>query len=289
MSSNKKEVKSKKKITTDNESYNEEYVTDVESNEEESDNEKPSTDESNKNGLPYEELTELKEDGYETPDEDREIPTNIDNNQSDNNESEHFKSIIKKSFLAYLDSGSRSNKRTLILHGELKDMIQKQLPSEYKVEEEKNVKSINTSRQKKCDILAYKNKILYFIFPVKFIQTNYYQNKNNNWENLTGELLHLTKANENIRIIPINIIFSRVPYCKKSSCIAKFEDIKYDKSYKITEKLVEWKLASDIINYIIDVEHISKIGEKYDKCPKLLGFNKDTPYRTFKEILTPFL
>ena len=119
--------------------------------------------------------------------------------------------------------------------------------------------------------------------------TNYYQNKNNNWENLTGELFHLKKGNDNVDIIPINIIFNTIPYCKKSKLIDKFEQISYEKSYKITENLVKWGLATDIINYIIDVEQLCCVGEKYDRCPTVVGFNKDTPYRSFQSILKPII
>ena len=187
-------------------------------------------------------------------------------------------------YLIYVKYGPRSNKKTDFLHTGLKNFIKRYLPN-HTVEIEKDVISVNTSGKKSCDIVAFKNGIPSIIFPVKFIMTNYYQNKNNNWENLTGELTHLKKANENIHIIPINIIFDKIPYCEKSSCIKKYETITYDKSYKITENLITWKLASNIVNYIIDVEHVCKIGEKYDKCPRIIGFNKDTPYRTFDQIL----
>ena len=42
-------------------------------------------------------------------------------------------------------------------------------------------------------------------------------------------------------------------------------------------------------NYIIDVEPICNVGEKYDKCPVIVGFNKDTPHRSFEEILKPII
>lgn len=195
---------------------------------------------------------------------------------------------IKKTFEIYILHGCRSSKKTDYLHGELKDIIQKVIPA-CTVSIEQKVDSLNASGNKNCDIVVFKGEIPYIIFPVKFIMTNYYQNKNNNWENITGEVLHLVKAHECIHIVPINIIFNTIPYCKKSSYISKFENITYEKSYKITEKLIEWGLASNIVNYIIDVEHVCKIGEQYDKCPKILGFNKDTPYRSFNDILKPFI
>jgi len=203
-------------------------------------------------------------------------------------ENSQFLNILKDTFAKYLCSGARSNQKTLVLHTGLKNLIQEQLPG-YHVEIEKNVESINSSGRKSCDIVAYKDDIPSIIFPVKNIMTNYYQNKNNSWENLTGEIVHLKKANENIHIIPINIIFNSVPYCKKSKLIKNFEQITYEKTYQITDKLVEWGFASDIINYIIDVNQLCGVKETYDKCPEIIGFNKDTPYRTFESILRPIL
>jgi hypothetical protein len=206
----------------------------------------------------------------------------------DDSEENEFLNMIGNIFDKYIKNGERSNKKVEYLHNGIKDMLKKCFP-EYDFRTEENIKSINISNKKKIDILGFKNGILIIIFPVKFIMTNYYQNKNNSWENLTGELLHIKKANNDLYIIPINIIFNNIPYCSKSFHISKYELITYEKSYKITEKLKEWKLVSEIINYIIDVEQKCKIGEKYNKCPKIIGFNKNTPYRTFTNILNSII
>ena len=63
--------------------------------------------------------------------------------------------------------------------------------------------------------------------------SNYYQNKNNSWDYLCGELLLLQKANKNIYIMPINIIFNKVPYLYKNSIIKKFEIILYKNHIKL--------------------------------------------------------
>ena len=55
--------------------------------------------------------------------------------------------------------------------------------------------------------------------------------------------------------------------------------------FAVTEILVKKKICYDIINYIIDVEHRSKINEYYSKNPKIINFNKKTPYKEFKKIL----
>ena len=204
-------------------------------------------------------------------------------------EKTEFLSIIKDTFDSYLRNGPRSNKKTTVLHTGLKNLIQAQLPPGYNVEIEKKVGSINSSGKKSCDIVAYKDGEPSIIFPVKNIMTNHHQNNNNYWENLTGEVVHLKKANENIHIIPINIIFNSIPYCDKSKKIKRFEPIIYETSYEITENLVPWGFVSDIINYIIDVNHLCRVEEIYDKCPEIIDFNSETPYRNFKDILSPII
>ena len=204
-------------------------------------------------------------------------------------EKEKMIKIIQVTFKEYLNHGPRSSKKTDCLHEGIKDLLQNEFPN-YTFKIEEWVDSENESGKKKCDIVGFtKLGNTAIVFPVKFIMTNYKQNKNNNWENLTGEVLHIKKAIPEIHVVPINIIFNSVPYCESNKIIKKYEKISYEKSYKITEKLKEWELSPDIINYIIDVEHLCQIGEKYDKCPRILNFNEETPYRTLSEILTPLL
>ena len=124
------------------------------------------------------------------------------------------------------------------------------------------------------------------VLPVKFIRGNYKQNKNNGWETLTGEVFHLHWANPNMAIIPINIIFSSIPYKKKNSqLIEKFETITYEQSWKIYDTLITQSTGVvDMYNYIIDVNHICKIGEVYDTCPTFTGFNTETPFKSFNRV-----
>ncbi len=117
--------------------------------------------------------------------------------------------------------------------------------------------------------------------------TNYFQNKNNNWENLTGEISQLKWASAVDHIIPINIIFNKTPYLKKDGTIQKFEDITYNKSFKIIEILREKNLASDVLSYILDVTHINKVGEKYTTRPHITGFI--TQFRSFASVLRNIL
>ena len=101
--------------------------------------------------------------------------------------------------------------------------------------------------------------------------TNYKQNKNNFWENLTGELIHLKWANKNINIIPINIYIDKTPYLDKNGIIKKIELI--DKTdIHIYNKLIENNITYDILNYIIEVKHINQINDIYNISPLLIKY-----------------
>jgi hypothetical protein len=204
-------------------------------------------------------------------------------------EEEYFMQILRNAYHLYFQHGARSGKDVAYFHEYIKTELQKLFDSSiYKVVLEHNVKSMNSSGNKRCDVVVLKNSIPYIIFPVKIIKTNYHQNKNNYWESLTGELSHLKWANENINIIPINILMSATPYLKDSGKISKFEkiDIEHISNYNT---LTTRGIAFDVINYIMEVEHESMIGENYNKCPIIVGFNHNTPYRSLSHILRDLL
>ena len=193
-----------------------------------------------------------------------------------------------KSYDLYFKKGSRSSSKVDMFHNfiknEIEDVINKQDNKIYDVKLEQNIKSANANHKKKCDIVVFKNKIPYIVFPVKMIMSNYKQNKNNGWENLTGELTHLSWANDNLLIIPINIFMNKTPYLNKNQQITKYEHITYDDiaNYEI---LKEKKLAYEILNYIINVNQTNNVNEKYTINPDIIGFNEKTPYKSLKTIL----
>ena len=138
--------------------------------------------------------------------------------------------------------------------------------------------------KKKCDIIVFKNNNPFIIFPVKIIMSNYKQNKNNSWENLTGELIHIKWLNQDVNLIPINIFMNKTPYLDNKKIIKKFENITYNdiKNYDI---LKEKNICYDVINYIIDIEHNNYINEYFTNLPNIIGFNKNTKFRSFESIL----
>jgi len=196
-----------------------------------------------------------------------------------------FMEVMKNVYDIYIEHGARSNKNVNYFHNYIKSELEKifTLP-DYSVVLEYDVASTNSSKKKRCDIVVLKMNTPYIIFPVKIIKTNYKQNKNNAWENLTGELHHLRWANENIIIIPINILMNKTPYLDKSGKISKFENITIE-DIEIYKMLTAKHITFDMINYILIVEHVNTINEPFDKTPRILDIDSDTPYRTLFDIV----
>lgn len=151
---------------------------------------------------------------------------------------------------------------------------------------EYNVLSCNSANKKKCDIVIFKNNKPYIIFPVKIIMTNYKQNKNNAWENLTGEVTHLKWSNPDIHIIPINILMDKTPYLVSKKKITNFEIVTQNDIQNYNE-LITHGLCFDVINYIVEVEHVNKKNEYFDTIQTVTKFH--TEYRSFGSIVKALL
>jgi hypothetical protein len=203
-------------------------------------------------------------------------------------EQKQFLEIIERSFEAYAATGanSRSSKKVTILHagltGLIREAISKVLPGDttVQIKNELDVKAVNDSGRKRCDIVVLRGSKVVAIFPVKFIMTNYSQNKNNYFESLTGEITHLKWANPDVHICPINIIPSIVPYKKANGVITKFEQI--GDKFNIYEELVKHGLCSQVLNYKIDVEYPCRIGDTY-RIPKITGMSPYVSLETLFE------
>lgn len=197
-------------------------------------------------------------------------------------------SIIYNTYNLYLINGSKSQKKVNYFHNKIKDELELLFINNnnniYKIKLEHNIPSLNASGKKKCDIIVFKNNNPFIIFPVKIIMSNYKQNKNNSWENLTGELIHIKWLNQDVNLIPINIFMNKTPYLDNKKIIKKFENITYNdiKNYDI---LKEKNICYDVINYIIDIEHNNYINEYFTNLPNIIGFNKNTKFRSFESIL----
>jgi hypothetical protein len=218
----------------------------------------------------------------------------------DDSEDKKFLKMIDNSIRKYIETGSnsRSPEKVNIIHQWIEDIIKHILPENMYIKQEQRIPSNTKSGYKQCDVVVYKDDKPYIIFPVKYIMSSYYKNRNNSWENIQGEISSLkyksAEDNNILYIIPINIISSSIP-CKNSSNVIKnMEKINYGNSFEIYESLKKIPsgtvnnispMCYDVISYIIDIEQLCKIGDKYDVSPKIIGFNKDTPYRPFYDII----
>ena len=203
-------------------------------------------------------------------------------------EREEIIQILDKTYALYFEHGSRSSRKVDYFHYEIKCILERYFTTNdgYDIKLEENIPSCNSSKKKKCDIVVLKNKKPYIIFPVKIIMSNYKQNKNNSWENLTGELTHLKWVNPNIYIIPINILMDKTTYLKNDKEIKNFETVTTSDIENYSQ-LIKHNLCYDIINYIVEVEHINKKGECFDSIEPIKGFI--TPYRNFSSIISKLL
>jgi hypothetical protein len=155
--------------------------------------------------------------------------------------------ILKESYLVYLKTHSRSNRKLKILHGFIKRSVLNYLNQEKAIQIE--ALSLDTSGlskelsirgryyEKKVDIAFKKgNKVLSAI-GVKFIMSNYSQNSNNYFENMLGETANL--RTRNIPYFQIFIIPEKVPYFDKGGKIKKWENVTQGdklKKYKILDE-----------------------------------------------------
>lgn len=199
-----------------------------------------------------------------------------------------FLQIINITYQTYFKYGARSPKKVNYFHSNIKEMLVPLFPKNkgYDIKLEVNIPSCNSSERKKCDIVIFKDNIPYMILPVKICMTNFKQNKNNSWENLTGELCHLKWENPTMFVIPINIFMDTCPYLNKHKKITKFEKIDIN-DVKQYEKLIHYNICNDMINYIVHVEHLNKINEGFDTIHPITKIN--TEYRPFSAIFSPFL
>jgi hypothetical protein len=193
-----------------------------------------------------------------------------------------FTKLVQDTFTIYEQTGSnsRSNEKVKFLQTGIMNMINTSLDNKYHTKMEQNVPSINDTGQKKCDIIIYDDQKPLAVFPVKCIMSNYSQNKNNYFENLTGEITHIMWANKDIKICPINIVASDVPYKNKNGIITKFEHV--GSKLDIYQELVKHGLCTKVINYIIDVKYSCTIGEHY-KVPEIINIPS---YTSIASLLT---
>lgn len=143
-------------------------------------------------------------------------------------ENKEFLEIIGSSFIKFLETSARSNKKLKILHGAIATDIEERLGKDYAIcslgcGEGKEVKISGRYMDKTVDIAIYKGENDIAAIGVKFVMNNYSQNSNNYFENMLGETANI-RANKK-KYFQILILPEELPYYDNSGKITHWEKI----------------------------------------------------------------
>jgi len=158
-----------------------------------------------------------------------------------------FLNVLKNSFLKYLETDSRSDKKLKILHGAIAEDLFSKLQESSDTNDNYSICSLGFGKckeieisgryiDKKVDIVVTKNDIPVTGIAVKYVMRNYKQNSNNYFENMLGETANI--RSNRIPYFQILIIPDKLPYFDKNRIIKKWEiiDEKNLKKYIVMSK-----------------------------------------------------
>lgn len=139
-----------------------------------------------------------------------------------------FIQIVKQSFLKFLKTHARSNKKLIVLHGAIAKDIEDKLGNKYKIKslgvgDGKEGKLNGRYMEKKVDILISKDGYDLAGIGIKFVMNNYSQNSNNYFENMLGETANIRTNNKDY--FQILILPDEMPYYNKKGTITKWEKL----------------------------------------------------------------
>ena len=143
-----------------------------------------------------------------------------------------FLDCIKDSFIAFLETSSRSNAKLKILHGRIAEDLAVRLGSNYEIKslgfaDNKEGKIQGRYINKNVDVTIYKDSKPIAGIGVKFVMQNYAQNSNNYFENMLGETANI--RSNNIPYFQIFIIPEKLPYYENNGNIKRWET--FDQNY----------------------------------------------------------
>lgn len=139
-----------------------------------------------------------------------------------------FLQIVKQSFLKFLRTHSRSNKKLVVLHGAIAKDIKGRLGDTYKIKslglgDGKEGKLDGRYMEKTVDILITKNGNDLAGIGIKFVMNNYSQNSNNYFENMLGETANIRTNNKDY--FQILLLPDEMPYYNNKGLITKWEKL----------------------------------------------------------------
>ena len=187
-----------------------------------------------------------------------------------------FLATLKDSFITYLKTGARSNKKLEVLHGAISRDLQERLnDSKYSVYSlgyglGKERKIVGRYVDKTVDITVAENNTPVAGIAVKYVMSNYSQNSNNYFENMLGETANIRSAK--IPYFQIFVIADKIPYFDKDGTITKWEAItehNLKKYIKLSNDNIENFLHTPnktlvFIVHIQDKNATAKIFDKHD-------------------------
>lgn len=185
-----------------------------------------------------------------------------------------FLETLKSSFITYLRTSARSNKKLEILHGAIsKDLHERLYDEKYSVYSlgyglGKEHKIIGRYVDKAVDITIAENNVPIAGIAVKYVMSNYSQNSNNYFENMLGETANIRCAK--IPYFQIFVVPDRIPYFDKEGSISKWEMItehNLKKYIKLSNDNIETFLhtPNKTLVYIVHIQDIQTANRIFDK------------------------
>lgn len=209
-----------------------------------------------------------------------------------------FLQIIETSFIKFLKTHPRSNKKLVILHGAIAGDIKNKLGKEYEV------KSLGVGKGKEgkldgrymgkiVDILISKNENDIAGIGVKFVMNNYSQNSNNYFENMLGETANIRTNNK--EYFQILVLPDEMPYYNEKGKITKWERVtshNIDKYIILSEDNTERYLHTPIKTLLFIIKfpecdhNVVVTKSKYKKY--YLNKTRETPIQMSTDISGSF-
>lgn len=185
-----------------------------------------------------------------------------------------FLAILKDSFITYLKTGARSNKKLEVLHGAISRDLQGRLnDNKYSVYSlgyglGKEHKIVGRYVDKTVDITVTENNTPMAGIAVKYVMSNYSQNSNNYFENMLGETANIRSAQ--IPYFQIFVIPDKIPYFDKDGTITKWEAItehNLKKYIKLSNDNIENFLhtPNKTLVFIVHIQDKNASAKIYDK------------------------
>jgi hypothetical protein len=195
---------------------------------------------------------------------------------------EEFLDCIKRAFVKFLETSSRSNEKLKILHGAIAKDLYQQLGKNYIVQalgHNKGKEGIINGRyiNKAVDITILNKDRQLAGIAVKFVMQNYAQNANNYFENMLGETANIQSLH--IPYFQIFIIPEKLPYYKQSGKFDKWEYFSsaHRRKYRIlsTDDCATWvHTPAKTLLYVIKFPEIGNPENKSDYINKYQELNE---------------